>query len=100
MGWDVTFRAFLSLILVFGLIIGAGLLAKRVSARGGLLARKGGKRRLAVIESLIVDNRRRLVLVRKDGTEHLLLIGGTSDVLIERGEAHQPFSLEPPGDLV
>jgi flagellar protein FliO/FliZ len=100
MGWDVTFRAFLSLVLVFGLIIGAGLLAKRIAARGGLLARKGGRRRLAVIETLMIDNRRRLVLVRRDGTEHLLLVGGGTDLLIERAEAHPPFTLDPPGEPV
>jgi hypothetical protein len=39
--------------------------------------------RLAVIDAASVDARRRLVLVRRDNVEHLLLIGGPTDVVIE-----------------
>lgn len=47
-------------------------------ARGG---RSGP--RLALVDAIAVDQRRRLVLVRRDSTEHLLLIGGTADVVVE-----------------
>jgi flagellar protein FliO/FliZ len=40
--------------------------------------------RLAVIDAAVVDGRRRLVLVRRDNVEHLLMIGGPSDVVIEQ----------------
>jgi flagellar protein FliO/FliZ len=93
MGWDMTLRAALSLLLVFGLILGAGLIAKRIHAQGGLILRRSGKRRLALVEALPIDGRRRLLLVRKDATEHLLLVGGTADLVIERGAAHEPFTL-------
>jgi flagellar protein FliO/FliZ len=39
--------------------------------------------RLAVIDAASVDGRRRLVLVQRDNVEHLLLIGGPTDVVIE-----------------
>ncbi|MFW6077055.1 MAG: hypothetical protein ACOC71_04825 [Hyphomicrobiales bacterium] len=39
--------------------------------------------RLAVSESLEVDKNRRLVLVRRDDVEHLVLIGGGQDVVVE-----------------
>jgi hypothetical protein len=39
--------------------------------------------RLAVIDAAAVDGRRRLVLVRRDNIEHLLMIGGPSDVVVE-----------------
>jgi flagellar protein FliO/FliZ len=39
--------------------------------------------RLVVLEIAKVDRARRLVLVRRDQTEHLLLIGGPSDVVLE-----------------
>jgi hypothetical protein len=39
--------------------------------------------RLALIDTASVDGRRRLVLVRRDNVEHLLLIGGPTDVVIE-----------------
>src|SRR5262249_61867671 len=37
----------------------------------------------AVIDAAPVDSRRRLVLIRRDNVEHLLLIGGPSDVVVE-----------------
>ena len=43
--------------------------------------------RLAVVDYANVDGRRRLVLVRRDDTEHLIMTGGPVDVLIETGIA-------------
>jgi flagellar protein FliO/FliZ len=43
----------------------------------------GQRRRLSVIEVLPIDPRRRLVLVRRDDTEHLLLLGPEREMLIE-----------------
>ena len=97
MGWDVTIRALLSLVLVLGLIAGAGYLVRRFGVQGGLVLKRGTRRRLGVVEQLTVDNRRRLVLVRKDDTEHLLLVGGGADLLIESRPAPAPFSL-PEGE--
>ncbi|MQT13876.1 flagellar biosynthetic protein FliO [Segnochrobactrum spirostomi] len=39
--------------------------------------------RLELMETLPIDNRRRLVLVRRDGVEHLILVGGVTDVVVE-----------------
>jgi flagellar protein FliO/FliZ len=36
-----------------------------------------------VIEAADIDRRRRLVLIRRDNTEHLMMIGGPTDVVIE-----------------
>ena len=41
--------------------------------------------RLAVIEQASVDARRRLLLVRRDNVEHLIMTGGPVDVVIETG---------------
>ena len=41
------------------------------------------KNRLAVMDATAVDSHRRLVLVRRDDVEHLLLIGGASDIVVE-----------------
>src|SRR5262249_58772051 len=38
----------------------------------------------AVIDQTMVDSRRRLVLIRRDNVEHLLIIGGPSDVVVEQ----------------
>jgi flagellar protein FliO/FliZ len=52
---------------------------------GGRLhgAGRGRGPRLAVIEALSIDSRRKLVLVRRDHIEHLILIGGPSDLVVE-----------------
>jgi flagellar protein FliO/FliZ len=41
--------------------------------------------RLAVTEQASVDSRRKLVLVRRDDVEHLIMTGGPVDVVIETG---------------
>lgn len=42
------------------------------------------KARLAVMDATAVDSQRRLVLVRRDDVEHLILIGGPTDVVVEQ----------------
>lgn len=47
---------------------------------------RGGRNRaprLAVLDAAAIDTRRRLVLVRRDDVEHLLMIGGPTDIVIE-----------------
>lgn len=46
--------------------------------------------RLAVMEQASVDSRRKLVLVRRDDVEHLIMTGGPVDVVIETGIAAPP----------
>jgi hypothetical protein len=45
---------------------------------------RGRKARLAVMDAAPVDNHRRLVLVRRDDVEHLLMIGDAGDIVIEQ----------------
>ncbi len=56
--------------------------------RGNMAFMRGGANRqprLAVLDAAAVDARRRLVLVRRDDVEHLILIGGPSDLVVESG---------------
>ncbi|MCA1967719.1 MAG: flagellar biosynthetic protein FliO [Rhizobium sp.] len=49
---------------------------------------RGGRNRqprLQVLDAAAVDARRRLVLVRRDNVEHLVMIGGPTDIVIESG---------------
>jgi hypothetical protein len=46
-------------------------------------AAKKGPRRLDVVDVFDLDRERQLVIVRRDNTEHLLLIGGPNDLLVE-----------------
>jgi len=76
-------RFFLAFIIVLGLIGVAAWVVRRFgSARLGGAVR-GRQPRLAVIEYATVDARRRLLLVRRDNVEHLMMIGGPTDVVVE-----------------
>jgi hypothetical protein len=57
------------------------LIARSMS--GGIRGRRG--QRLAISEYHDLDQSRRLVLVRRDGVEHLLLIGSHQDLVVESG---------------
>ena len=46
---------------------------------------RGRVPRLAIVDAMAIDNRRRLVLVRRDAVEHLILIGGPADLVVESG---------------
>lgn len=50
----------------------------------------GTKRRLKVVEYLPLDARRRLVLVRRDDREHLIVIGGQGGDLLVEGDIPAP----------
>ncbi|MEP2943938.1 MAG: hypothetical protein ABJL18_04975 [Hyphomicrobiales bacterium] len=45
--------------------------------------------RLGIIEGMALEGKRRLVIVRRDNVEHLLLIGGENDLVIEQGIQRQ-----------
>jgi hypothetical protein len=50
--------------------------------------------RLGVLEYASVDNKRKLVLIRRDDVEHLIMTGGPVDVVIETGIAEPARRLE------
>jgi flagellar protein FliO/FliZ len=78
-------RAIVALVLVLALIALTVWLMRRFGD-GGLVGSSGGRgrqQRLAVLDSAPVDARRRLVLIRRDNVEHLILIGGPTDVVVE-----------------
>ena len=50
---------------------------------GSWLFKQRAEPRLGVVEQASVDGRRRLVLVRRDNVEHLIMTGGPVDVVIE-----------------
>ena len=78
------FRFVAALVAVLGLILITAHLAKRFLHGRVALAKAGAGRRLSVSEVLPLDARRRVVLLRRDGQEHLVLIGPDGDTVIER----------------
>ncbi|MEI9982997.1 MAG: flagellar biosynthetic protein FliO [Aliidongia sp.] len=84
-------RYIVSLLFVIGLIGLLAWLLRRFGPPGRF--RSPGRKRLSIVEILPIDARRRLVLLRRDGKEHLILLGQTQDLVIESG-------IEPPRDTV
>ena len=79
-----TFLFFFSFVAVLALIGVAAWLVRRFAGnRLGANTNRGRMPRLAVIDAAAVDGRRRLVLVRRDNIEHLLMIGGPTDIVVE-----------------
>ncbi len=73
--------AFLAVLALIGLA--AWLVRRFAGNRLGASTNRGRMPRLAVIDAAAVDGRRRLVLVRRDNIEHLLMIGGPTDIVVE-----------------
>lgn len=83
----VSYIQFIFALLVVIALIGAlAYGAKRL----GLIARvtintaKGKNRRLNIVEILPVDAKRRLMIIRRDDQEHLILLGAERDLVIEQ----------------
>jgi flagellar protein FliO/FliZ len=77
-------RFFLAFLIVLGLIGATAWAVRRFgSGRLGGVGARGRQPRLAVIDHATVDARRRLILVRRDNIEHLIMIGGPTDVVVE-----------------
>jgi flagellar protein FliO/FliZ len=75
------FFAFVAVLALIG--VAAWLVRRFAGNRIGANPNRGRMPRLAVIDAAAVDNRRRLVLVRRDNVEHLLMIGGPTDIVVE-----------------
>ena len=58
----------------------------------GTLLTPGRERRLDVVEQSNIDGKRKLLLVRRDDVEHLIMTGGPVDVVIETGIGSQSHS--------
>ena len=77
-------KFFSAFVFVITLMLLLSWIIKRL---GSSAARKAGgsKRRLKIVEFMQLDHRRRLVLVRRDNREHLLLLGSQSETVVEAG---------------
>ena len=76
--------ALFALGIVLVLIVLAVWLLKLVFNASGNIAR-GRNRRLSVVDSLALDPKRQLLIIRRDNVEHLILTGGPHDVVVETG---------------
>ncbi len=98
-GWFIDLAGPTLGALLFGLTSIAGLillflavywLFGRAASSKLIAGGRNRKPRLAVIDVAAIDSRRRLVLIRRDDVEHLVMIGGPGDVVIEQGIRRKP----------
>lgn len=75
-------------LIILALFLIAALLFVRLSGRGLTIAARPGQRgrqpRLGIVDIYELDRQRQLILLRRDNVEHLLLVGGPNDVVVER----------------
>lgn len=79
-------------VFIAALVVIGGLLIRGYLATGSVTGSLTNTffpprpvKRLEVVDHASVDGRRRLVLVRRDNVEHLIMIGGPVDVVVETG---------------
>lgn len=79
-------RILFSFALVIGLIGLCAFALRTVMRKNPGWALKQNSGRLHIIESKMIDARRKIVLIKRDEQEHLLLLSPNGDLLIERVE--------------
>lgn len=95
MDLEIYSRFLLALVAVLALIGGIAWLVRRLGLGGRLATNRSRTRRLSLVEVMALDARRRLVLVRRDGHEHLLLLGPSGDLRVETDIPAAPEAEEP-----
>lgn len=79
--WPIAAGAIAIIAILIGLMVWQSI-SPRVRGRRG--------QRLGIVEYHEIDKMRRLVLIRRDQVEHLVLIGGPQDLVIESGIGATP----------
>ena len=86
------FKFVLALLFVLGLIGGFAIIAKRAGLgnRGPIV--RGKSKRLSIIETMVLDPKRRVVLIQCDKSEHLILLGTNNEQVIDHGPGDKDLS--------
>jgi flagellar protein FliO/FliZ len=95
--------AALALGIVLVLIV-LGLWALKLLTKATGNVGRTGRRRLTVVDSMMLDPKRQLLIIRRDNVEHLILTGGPQDVVVETGipvqaqpaPVRRPIAVPPP----
>jgi flagellar protein FliO/FliZ len=88
-----SFRYVAALLSVLGMILGLYYVLRRwggsafsmLGTAGDAQTGARSGKRLSIVEARNLDMRRRLVLIRRDDVEHLLVLGQDGDLVVERG---------------
>jgi flagellar protein FliO/FliZ len=85
MDFTELFRFAAALAFIIGLIGVCAWGARKLGLATGGFSGAGALKRLSISEVKIVDAKHRLILIRRDDKEHLVLLGGEQNLLIETG---------------
>lgn len=80
-------------IVIVLIVLGVWLLKLVFNASGNIS--RGRNRRLSVVDSMMLDPKRQLLIIRRDNVEHLILTGGSQDVVIETGIPVEEVAAQP-----
>ncbi|CAO3445507.1 flagellar biosynthetic protein FliO [Azospirillum sp.] len=87
MDLDQYIRFLMALFFVVALIMVVAWVMRRVGMAGGTVRGRARQRRLSVVEALPIDAKRRLILIRRDDREHLILLSANGDLLVDSAPA-------------
>lgn len=73
----------LALAIVVGLMGGLAFLLKKLGIATEARLKSGNENRLKIIESIPLDARRRLVILRRDDQDHVVILGPNSETVLE-----------------
>lgn len=90
-------RFVVAFVIVLALIGLTAWLFRRFAGSGNNAWNRGIDSRVEIVETLTVDPKRRLVLVRCDDDEHLILVGGNTDIVVSGSGA--PAQMPQRGSL-
>jgi flagellar protein FliO/FliZ len=95
--YAIAFASIFVLLSLFALVL------RRLTRGRSILSGPAGRTRqprLGIVDVYDLDRQRQLILLRRDNVEHLLLIGGPNDVVVETNIVRVPgVRLQPPPEL-
>lgn len=80
--WHALFKMFAALIFVLGLMGSLALILKKMGLSGHIQP-EGKKPRLKIIESIPIDQRRRMAIIQRDDVQHLVIFGPNGETVVE-----------------
>ena len=83
---NTALTAVLALGIVLVLIV-LGVWTLKVFFKASTNIGRGRNRRLSVIDSVTIDAKRQMLIIRRDNVEHLIMTGGPQDLVVESGIA-------------
>ena len=104
MNFDTLILGVASLLFAAALLVLLVWAFRTFFGKSNGVARRPPEKRLSVVERAPVDAKRTMYLLRRDDVEHLVMIGGPVDVVLETGikwhPQPKPQALGPPHDDV